>query len=139
MAIQKKLSLGTVLVLHALARQVEYGFDIMEETGLTSGTDSAEWSGSDSSKSASRSLKRRADESVGTAREGERSVSFLSGMSMGGKSALLGSMRTLGTRIVRYACSSLVAADKHRELQLLGRRVSGFFEEVDAAGGSFTV
>ncbi len=38
MAIQKKLSLGTVLVLHALARQVEYGFDIMEETGLTSGT-----------------------------------------------------------------------------------------------------
>ena len=34
----KKLSLGTVLVLHALARNVQYGFDIMEETGLTSGT-----------------------------------------------------------------------------------------------------
>lgn len=34
----RKLSLGTVLVLHALAREVQYGFDIMEETGLTSGT-----------------------------------------------------------------------------------------------------
>jgi PadR family transcriptional regulator PadR len=32
------MSLGTVLVLHALARGCEYGFDIMEETGLTSGT-----------------------------------------------------------------------------------------------------
>ena len=26
------------MVLHALARGCEYGFDIMEETGLTSGT-----------------------------------------------------------------------------------------------------
>ena len=34
----KKLSLGTVHVLHALARGCEYGFDIMEETGLSSGT-----------------------------------------------------------------------------------------------------
>ncbi len=32
------LSLGTVMVLHAMARGCEYGFDIMEETGLTSGT-----------------------------------------------------------------------------------------------------
>jgi DNA-binding PadR family transcriptional regulator len=33
-----KLSLGTVMVLHSLARGCQYGFDIMEETGLTSGT-----------------------------------------------------------------------------------------------------
>ena len=32
------LSLGTVMVLHAMARGCQYGFDIMEETGLTSGT-----------------------------------------------------------------------------------------------------
>ena len=32
------MSLGTVMVLHALARGWEYGFDIMTETGLTSGT-----------------------------------------------------------------------------------------------------
>jgi DNA-binding PadR family transcriptional regulator len=35
---KKDMSLGTVMVLHALARGCEYGFDIMEETGLTSGT-----------------------------------------------------------------------------------------------------
>jgi DNA-binding PadR family transcriptional regulator len=35
---KKEMSLGTVMVLHALARGCEYGFDIMEETGLTSGT-----------------------------------------------------------------------------------------------------
>jgi len=35
---KKNLSLGTVMVLHALARDYAYGFDIMEETGLTSGT-----------------------------------------------------------------------------------------------------
>jgi DNA-binding PadR family transcriptional regulator len=34
----KPLSLGTVMVLHALARGFQYGFDIIEETGLTSGT-----------------------------------------------------------------------------------------------------
>lgn len=34
----KTLSLGVVLVLHALARGREYGFDVMEETGLSSGT-----------------------------------------------------------------------------------------------------
>ena len=33
-----RLSLGTVMVLHALARGCKYGFDVMEETGLTSGT-----------------------------------------------------------------------------------------------------
>lgn len=38
MAKKKDLSLGTVMVLHALARGRQYGFDIMEETGLTSGT-----------------------------------------------------------------------------------------------------
>lgn len=38
MAKQKNLSLGAVMVLHALARGCMYGFDIMEETGLTSGT-----------------------------------------------------------------------------------------------------
>ena len=35
---QKPLSLGTVMVLHALGRGSQYGFDIIEETGLTSGT-----------------------------------------------------------------------------------------------------
>jgi len=35
---QKKISLGTVLVLHALAGGCEYGFDIMEVSGLSSGT-----------------------------------------------------------------------------------------------------
>jgi PadR family transcriptional regulator len=35
---KKSLSLGTVFVLHALARGRAYGFDIMEETGLSSGT-----------------------------------------------------------------------------------------------------
>ena len=35
---KKDLSLGTVMVLHAMARGCQYGFDIMEETGLTSGT-----------------------------------------------------------------------------------------------------
>ena len=34
----KPLSLGTVMVLHALVRGCQYGFDIIEETGLTSGT-----------------------------------------------------------------------------------------------------
>lgn len=38
MAKNRNLSLGTVMVLHALARGSAYGFDIMEETGLTSGT-----------------------------------------------------------------------------------------------------
>ena len=38
MAKKKDLSLGSVMVLHALARGCNYGFDIMEETGLTSGT-----------------------------------------------------------------------------------------------------
>ena len=38
MANKKNLSLGTVMVLHALARGCEYGFDIIEETGLSSGT-----------------------------------------------------------------------------------------------------
>ena len=38
MAKAKNLSLGTVMVLHALARGCIYGFDIMEETGLSSGT-----------------------------------------------------------------------------------------------------
>ena len=32
------LPIGTVMVLHALARGHRYGFDLMEETGLTSGT-----------------------------------------------------------------------------------------------------
>jgi len=35
---KNNLSLGTVLVLHAMARGCAYGFDIMEETGLSSGT-----------------------------------------------------------------------------------------------------
>ena len=34
----KALSVGTVMVLHALARGHRYGFDLMEQTGLTSGT-----------------------------------------------------------------------------------------------------
>lgn len=35
---KEELSLGTVMVLHAVARGCQYGFDIIEETGLTSGT-----------------------------------------------------------------------------------------------------
>jgi DNA-binding PadR family transcriptional regulator len=35
---KKGLSLGSVMVLHALARGCGYGFDVMEETGLSSGT-----------------------------------------------------------------------------------------------------
>ena len=38
MAKPTKLSLGTVMVLHSLARGCQYGFDILEATGLTSGT-----------------------------------------------------------------------------------------------------
>lgn len=38
MSEKKALSLGTILVLHALAGGCEYGFDIMEATGLSSGT-----------------------------------------------------------------------------------------------------
>jgi PadR family transcriptional regulator PadR len=34
----KPLSVGTVMVLHALARGHRYGFDVLEQTGLTSGT-----------------------------------------------------------------------------------------------------
>lgn len=34
----RSLPLGTVLVLHALARGHRYGFDLLEQTGLTSGT-----------------------------------------------------------------------------------------------------
>ena len=34
----KKLPVGTVMVLHALARGHKYGFDVLEQTGLTSGT-----------------------------------------------------------------------------------------------------
>jgi DNA-binding PadR family transcriptional regulator len=34
----KGLPVGTVMVLHALARGHRYGFDLIEETGLTSGT-----------------------------------------------------------------------------------------------------
>lgn len=34
----KSLPVGTVMVLHALARGHCHGFDILEETGLTSGT-----------------------------------------------------------------------------------------------------
>jgi DNA-binding PadR family transcriptional regulator len=36
--VNKALSVGTVMVLHALARGHRYGFDLMEQTGLTSGT-----------------------------------------------------------------------------------------------------
>lgn len=35
---RRKLPVGTVMVLHALARGHRYGFDVIEETGLTSGT-----------------------------------------------------------------------------------------------------
>lgn len=35
---KERLSLGTVLVLHALGRGCRYGFDIREATGLSSGT-----------------------------------------------------------------------------------------------------
>ena len=35
---KKPLPVGAVMILHALARGAEYGFDIIEETGLTSGT-----------------------------------------------------------------------------------------------------
>jgi DNA-binding PadR family transcriptional regulator len=38
MAKKKELPLGAVMILHALARGAGYGFDLMEETGLTSGT-----------------------------------------------------------------------------------------------------
>jgi len=38
MAKKRDLPLGAVMILHALARGAGYGFDIMEETGLTSGT-----------------------------------------------------------------------------------------------------
>ena len=34
----RDLPLGAVMVLHALARGHRYGFDLIEETGLTSGT-----------------------------------------------------------------------------------------------------
>jgi DNA-binding PadR family transcriptional regulator len=32
------MPVGTVMVLHALARGHRYGFDVLEQTGLTSGT-----------------------------------------------------------------------------------------------------
>lgn len=35
---RKDLPIGAVMVLHALARGHQYGFDLMEQTGLTSGT-----------------------------------------------------------------------------------------------------
>ncbi len=35
---RQKLSLGTIMVLHSLARGCRYGFDVMEDTGLASGT-----------------------------------------------------------------------------------------------------
>ena len=35
---EDNLSIGAVMVLHALARGSRYGFDLTEETGLTSGT-----------------------------------------------------------------------------------------------------
>lgn len=35
---RNRLSVGTVMVLHALARGHQYGFDVLEQTGLTSGT-----------------------------------------------------------------------------------------------------
>jgi DNA-binding PadR family transcriptional regulator len=34
----KSLPVGAVMILHALARGSRYGFDIIEQTGLTSGT-----------------------------------------------------------------------------------------------------
>ncbi len=33
-----QLPVGTIMVLHALARGHRYGFDVLEQTGLTSGT-----------------------------------------------------------------------------------------------------
>lgn len=38
MAKRKGLPVGTAMVLHALARGHAHGFDILEQTGLTSGT-----------------------------------------------------------------------------------------------------
>lgn len=35
---RRPLPVGTVMVLHALARGHRYGFDLIEETGFTSGT-----------------------------------------------------------------------------------------------------
>ncbi len=35
---KRELPIGAVMILHALARGAAYGFDVMEETGLTSGT-----------------------------------------------------------------------------------------------------
>lgn len=35
---RRGLSVGTVMVLHAMARGHRYGFDLIEQTGLTSGT-----------------------------------------------------------------------------------------------------
>ncbi len=35
---RSRLPVGTVMVLHALARGHRYGFDLVEQTGLTSGT-----------------------------------------------------------------------------------------------------
>jgi PadR family transcriptional regulator PadR len=35
---KKGLPIGTVMVLHALARGHRHGFDLLEQTGLTSGT-----------------------------------------------------------------------------------------------------
>ena len=35
---RKALSIGTIMVLHALARGHRYGFDVLEQTGLTPGT-----------------------------------------------------------------------------------------------------
>lgn len=36
--VEKSLPVGTVMVLHALARGHRYGFDVLQQTGLTSGT-----------------------------------------------------------------------------------------------------
>lgn len=38
MSAKRSLPLGAVMVLHALARGHRHGFDILEQTGLTSGT-----------------------------------------------------------------------------------------------------
>jgi len=38
MASRRELPVGTAMVLHALARGHTHGFDILEQTGLTSGT-----------------------------------------------------------------------------------------------------
>ena len=35
---RKDLSVGTIMVLHALSRGHRYGFDLIEQTGLTGGT-----------------------------------------------------------------------------------------------------